>query len=96
VTVETIARLVLRQTGSGSKIEHRALPQDDPKRRKPVIQRAIDMLGWQPRVALEKGLRATIAYFSLKVAMQQAVVGTGATPMRMRSMPSGGSSVPVR
>jgi UDP-glucuronate decarboxylase len=98
VTVETIATLVLRQTGSGSKIEHRALPQDDPKRRKPVIQRAIDMLGWQPRVALEKGLRATIDYFSLKVAMQQAVAGPdpGPAPIRMRSMPRGGSSVPAR
>jgi UDP-glucuronate decarboxylase len=65
VPVREIARLVLDQTGSGSPIEYRPLPQDDPKRRQPVIGRAQDLLGWFPHVDLERGLRATIDYFSL-------------------------------
>ena len=67
VTVREIARLVLKQTGSRSPIELRPLPEDDPKRRQPVITRALTLLGWEPHVPLEKGLRATIDYFSLKI-----------------------------
>jgi UDP-glucuronate decarboxylase len=67
VTVREIARLVLQQTGSRSPIELRPLPEDDPKRRQPVISRALTLLGWQPRVSLEQGLRATVDYFSLKI-----------------------------
>lgn len=67
VTVRDIARLVLQHTGSRSPIELRPLPEDDPKRRQPVINRALTLLGWQPRVPLEQGLRATIDYFSLKI-----------------------------
>jgi UDP-glucuronate decarboxylase len=44
------------------------LPQDDPKRRKPVIGKAADALGWQPKVSIDKGLEATISYFSLCMA----------------------------
>lgn len=91
VRVQDIARLILDQTGSRSRLEHHALPQDDPKRRKPVIDRAIDLLGWQPRVPLDKGVRATIDYFSLKVAMPDSVVGTDATPIRVRPLPRRGS-----
>jgi hypothetical protein len=43
------------------------LPQDDPKRRQPVIDRAFDLLGWRPSVALDKGLQRTIDYFALKL-----------------------------
>jgi UDP-glucuronate decarboxylase len=46
---------------------HMPLPQDDPKRRKPSIERASSLLGWSPRVALDDGLRATIGYFALKL-----------------------------
>jgi UDP-glucuronate decarboxylase len=65
VPVREIARLVLDQTGSRSPIEFRPLPQDDPKRRQPVIGRAQHLLGWFPRIDLRRGLRATIDYFSL-------------------------------
>src|SRR2546421_296431 len=68
VPVKDIASLVLGQTGSRSQIEHRPLPQDDPKRRQPVIVRARELLGWSPRVALEAGLRTTIDYFSLELS----------------------------
>jgi UDP-glucuronate decarboxylase len=68
VPVMEIAKLILGQTGSRSRIEHRPLPQDDPKRRQPVITRARELLGWSPRVALEEGLRTTIDYFSLQLS----------------------------
>jgi UDP-glucuronate decarboxylase len=47
---------------------HQPLPQDDPRRRKPVIGKAATSLGWEPKVSLEKGLEATIAYFALSIA----------------------------
>ena len=50
----------------------RPLPADDPRRRQPLIARAQDTLGWSPRTALSKGLRATIDYFSLKVLTPKA------------------------
>jgi UDP-glucuronate decarboxylase len=65
--IKEIARLIIERTGSQSPIELHPLPQDDPKRRKPVIEQARDRLGWKPRVPLEEGLRATIDYFSLKI-----------------------------
>jgi dTDP-glucose 4,6-dehydratase len=63
LTVLDIARLTLKLTGSDSSIEHRPLPVDDPKVRRPNIQRAQKLLGWQPEVELEDGLRKTIEYF---------------------------------
>jgi UDP-glucuronate decarboxylase len=67
VPVRDIAHMVLGHTGSRSRIVHRPLPQDDPKRRQPVIALAQQVLGWRPRVALEQGLRATIDYFLLRL-----------------------------
>jgi UDP-glucuronate decarboxylase len=67
ITVGEIARRILKLTGSPSSIDQKPLPQDDPKRRKPIIDRALKVLGWQPKVKLEDGLRETIAYFSLRV-----------------------------
>jgi UDP-glucuronate decarboxylase len=68
VTVHDIAQRVIAMTSSRSRIEARPLPQDDPKRRKPVIARAQKLLGWEPRVPLEVGLKATIGYFSLRLS----------------------------
>lgn len=58
-----LANQVIRLTGSRSPIVHKPLPSDDPKQRRPDISLARRLLDWEPRVPLEEGLKATIAYF---------------------------------
>ncbi|MGD9634899.1 MAG: UDP-glucuronic acid decarboxylase family protein [Pirellulales bacterium] len=63
-TILELAKLVIAQTGSKSKIVHRPLPQDDPTRRQPDISLARKMLGgWEPKVPLQEGLQKTIDWF---------------------------------
>jgi len=62
-TVRQLAERVLALTGSKSRIVERPLPVDDPQVRQPDITRARTMLGWEPAVALDEGLRRTIEYF---------------------------------
>ncbi len=62
-TIRELAETVLRLTGSKSRLECRPLPQDDPVQRQPDIALARSLLDWQPKVALEDGLKETIAYF---------------------------------
>ncbi|HTV53415.1 MAG TPA: UDP-glucuronic acid decarboxylase family protein [Terriglobia bacterium] len=62
-TVAEIARVIIRLTGSSSQIKQLPLPVDDPKVRCPRIARAQQLLGWNPVVDLESGLRKTIQYF---------------------------------
>lgn len=62
-TILEVARLIVKLTKSKSKIISRPLPQDDPKRRKPDIEKAVLTLGWAPKVDLEEGLIQTIDYF---------------------------------
>jgi len=66
LTIEEIARTIVRLCGSSSKIVYRPLPVDDPKQRKPDITRARTLLGWEPKVGLEEGLRTSIEYFKTK------------------------------
>jgi len=63
MTILEFARLILRLTGNQSEIVYRPLPQDDPKTRKPDITRAKNALGWEPRVAVEDGLKRTIEWY---------------------------------
>jgi UDP-glucuronate decarboxylase len=62
-TIKQLAELVIAQTQSGSTIEYRDLPQDDPKQRQPDITLARSTLGWEPSIQLSEGLAKTIAYF---------------------------------
>jgi dTDP-glucose 4,6-dehydratase len=68
VTIEEIARIIIRLLGSPSRVVYRPLPMDDPKQRKPDITRARSLLGWEPKVALEEGLLRTVDYFRQRVA----------------------------
>jgi UDP-glucuronate decarboxylase len=63
LTVRQLVDLVITMTGSDSNVVYRPLPVDDPRRRKPNIGRAMELLDWQPTIALEQGLDATIAWF---------------------------------
>ncbi|WP_224366543.1 UDP-glucuronic acid decarboxylase family protein [Hyalangium versicolor] len=63
MTILQFAEAVRAIAGGGGKIIHRPLPQNDPKQRQPDISRARTLLGWEPRVPLEEGLRETISYF---------------------------------
>jgi dTDP-glucose 4,6-dehydratase len=67
MTIEQIARDILRLVGSKSQLVYRPLPEDDPKVRQPDITRARTLLGWEPKVGLEEGLQKTLAYFRKKV-----------------------------
>jgi UDP-glucuronate decarboxylase len=58
-----LASMVIELTGSRSRIVHRALPDDDPKQRRPNISKANDLLAWSPHIPLREGLSRTIAYF---------------------------------
>jgi dTDP-glucose 4,6-dehydratase len=70
VTIEQIARTIISLVGSTSRIVYRPLPQDDPKQRKPDITRAQTILGWQPSIGLEEGLKKTVGYFTAKLAAE--------------------------
>lgn len=58
-----MAKMVLDITGSKSAITYHPLPEDDPVRRRPDISRARNLLGWEPKVALEDGLQQTVKWF---------------------------------
>ena len=67
MTVAELAEKIIRLTDSSSSLEYRELPQDDPTRRKPDISLAKKMLGWEPKVSLEDGLKETISYFKTRL-----------------------------
>ena len=67
MTVLEFAETIIRLTNSNSRIVHRPLPVDDPKVRQPDIRLARKLLGWEPKMDVEEGLRATIEYFRGKV-----------------------------
>jgi UDP-glucuronate decarboxylase len=71
-TMIELAERVIALTGSSSVIEHRALPVDDPRQRRPVIDRARSELGWEPTIDLAVGLERTVAYFRKVVEPRMA------------------------
>jgi len=66
-TILDFAKLIIKLTGSKSRITYEPLPVDDPQQRRPDITRARELLGWEPKVDLESGLRQAIDYFKGKV-----------------------------
>lgn len=68
-SIRELAELVIKMTDSKSKLVYKPLPKDDPIRRRPDITRAIDTLGWQPKVKLEDGLTRTIAEFKERLKL---------------------------
>jgi dTDP-glucose 4,6-dehydratase len=71
-TILECAQKVLQVTGSKSKIRNEALPPDDPKQRRPDITKAKTLLGWQPKIDLETGLKMSLDYFKNASAEDQA------------------------
>lgn len=63
LSVSDLVEVVLELTGSSSEVVHRPLPVDDPRRRRPDIARAAEVLDWRPQTPLEEGLRRTIDWF---------------------------------
>jgi nucleoside-diphosphate-sugar epimerase len=76
VTVLKIAELIRRLVGGASEVVFTGRPIDDPERRRPDIARARSLLGWEPRVSLEEGLRRTLAWCRSAWALWPADVGT--------------------
>ena len=71
MTILEFAEEIRKLTGSRSSIVYEPLPQDDPQQRRPDITKARALLGWEPKVSLEEGLRQTVEYFR---AQQAAIV----------------------
>lgn len=67
-TILECAKTILRVTGSHSAIVHRPLPQDDPTQRQPDISKAKGLLGWEPKIDLESGLKLSLDYFRTCIA----------------------------
>jgi UDP-glucuronate decarboxylase len=63
--VTELAQIILELTGSSSPLIYHPLPSDDPKQRKPIIDRAQALLGWTPKIELREGLKHAINYFDL-------------------------------
>ena len=72
-TIIDCARRVIEITGSTSRIRYEKLPQDDPKQRKPDITKAKTLLGWEPKIDLETGLRLSLDYFREAVAAEASM-----------------------
>jgi len=70
-TILECAQLVLKVTGSKSQIRHLPLPQDDPRQRRPDITKARQLLGWEPKIDLEAGLRLSLGFFQQALAEEK-------------------------
>ena len=68
ITIMEFADEILRHTGSKSPIIYKPLPPDDPKQRKPDITLARKLLGWEPKIGRDEGLKLTLEYFRTKVS----------------------------
>jgi len=67
-----LAERILKETNSSSPIIHKALPQDDPKVRCPDITLARKLLGWEPTISLDEGLKKTVPWFKSELRLESA------------------------
>lgn len=74
-SMRELAERVLAITGSRSRLVHRPLPQDDPRRRRPDIARAAQWLGWRPEIGLDEGLARTVAEFRARAGALRSPSG---------------------
>ena len=74
MTVRELAVMIIGLTGAHSPIVEQPLPEDDPRRRRPDISRAIELLGWRPQISLEEGLGKTIAWFEQQRAPEPELI----------------------
>jgi dTDP-glucose 4,6-dehydratase len=72
-TILECAQRVIATTGSTSRIEYKPLPPDDPKLRRPDITKARNLLGWEPKVDLDAGLRLSLDYFRQAVTAERVL-----------------------
>ncbi|MDD2709994.1 MAG: SDR family oxidoreductase [Verrucomicrobiae bacterium] len=72
MTVRQFAELIINLTGSKSSIVCKPLPVDDPKQRRPDISKAKSLLGWEPKVPVEEGIRRTVEYFTPRINSTKA------------------------
>ena len=78
LTINDLVGIIVGKTGTRSRVIHCQLPQDDPRRRKPDIGQATELLDWRPQVDLERGLEATIAWFGAEQSRVVQPLITGA------------------
>lgn len=99
-SVLELAWMVKELVGSDSEIVFQQLPEDDPKQRRPVIDRAMEVLGWKPQIPLDRGLPRTIEYFRTELsrsesqstgtqAVNNQAVGNNGLTVRVRTFPAG-------
>jgi len=69
-TILECAEAVLQATGSKSELRFEALPQDDPTRRRPDITKARTVLGWEPKISLEEGLKKALPFFKNEAGLE--------------------------
>jgi UDP-glucuronate decarboxylase len=62
-SIRELATLILKLTDSSSKVINHELPLDDPLQRRPDVSKAIELIGWSPKIDTLEGLKKTIAYF---------------------------------
>jgi dTDP-glucose 4,6-dehydratase len=69
IAIRSLAERIVALTGSTSRVVQKPLPVDDPRVRQPDITRARTLLGWEPKVSLDDGLRRTLAYFRSRLGL---------------------------
>ncbi|MES2734118.1 MAG: UDP-glucuronic acid decarboxylase family protein [Bacteroidota bacterium] len=71
ITIKQFAEEIIKLTGTKQKIVYKPLPTDDPKQRRPDITRAKEILGWEPKVSREDGLKITYEFFKDQIASRK-------------------------